>query len=435
MRAADAFAVARSLLSLRRSEWWPAERIRVEQSRRLTEALRFAVTRVPYYRRMEMGNLEFVSPDDLSRFPVLTKRAQQENRDALLSDATAASECYVSRTSGSTGEPTTVYFDRDAWLFCKYALKMRRMVSAGVGPGSRVLVVSELSPEQLRGDPVFPGQGLLFGQRRVSIHEPVETALDTLRSFRPHALYAFPSFLAELLEHCESGRLELPHVRAVFTSSEVLTGGLRRRLEESFGGRVHDVYGSTEFKEVAWQCDHGRYHINFESTWVEIDEEVSDDGTGAILLTSLVNRAMPLIRYRVGDYGRLGAGSCDCGRAGPWLEVIGGREVEVLETPDGRRLSPYLLTTVLESDAAMRRYQIVQTGRSALEVRYLTAPGCRVDVPALSRAIGEIVGDAMTIRFRRQQKFERAASGKQGVFVRESTDEHPNSQPADRAEP
>jgi hypothetical protein len=55
-----------------------------------------------------------------------------------------------------------------------------------------------------------------------------------------------------------------------------------------------------------------------------------------------------LIRYRIGDIGRLVFGSCSCGRAAPWLTDIGGREVDLIPLPDGSKISPYALSTVVE---------------------------------------------------------------------------------------
>jgi phenylacetate-CoA ligase len=413
----DSIRIATQLASAGRSQWWPKDRIRRHQDKKLVDTLRFAVEKVPHYRDLGLKADQIRSAADLEQFPALTKNILQQNQARLLADGVTLETCKTSITSGSTGEPTTSAFDRNTWLLCKYALKVRRLLAYGVGIGKRVLLVSEMHPDEIADSSRVLGAGLLFGQRYVSIHQPISHGLDEIRRFRPHAIYAFPSYLAELLEYCERQQEALPRLGTIFTSSEVLSAGLRQRLMNAFLADVCDVYGNTEFKEVAWQCRSKRYHVNFESTWVETVDE-TEDGFGTVLLTTLVNRAMPLIRYRVGDRVRIGAGECDCGRNGPWLDAVSGREVDMLILADGRRLSPYLLTSIIELDPAVRRYQIVQLSPSELTIRYLTAPGNEINEPQLRRSIAELLGEAQQIHFDHVADLPRTERGKQKVFIR-----------------
>lgn len=413
----DSTRIAMQLASAGRSQWWAGDKIRRHQDMKLVDTLRYAVEWVPHYRDLGLEADQITSGADLEQFPVLTKSTLQENQVRLLADGVTLDTCKTSTTSGSTGEPTTSAFDRNTWLLCKYTLKIRRLLAYGVGIGKRVLLVSEMHPEEIAESSRVFGAGLLFGQRYVSIHQPVSHGLNEIRSFRPHAIYAFPSYLAELLEYCERRQEALPGLGTIFTSSEVLTEGLRQRLMNAFSADVCDVYGNTEFKEVAWQCRSKRYHVNFESTWVETIDE-AEDGFGTVLLTTLVNRAMPLIRYRVGDRVRIGTGECDCGRNGPWLAAVSGREVDMLILADGRRLSPYLLTSIIELDPAIRRYQIVQSSPSELTVRYLRASDSEVNEPRLRQSIAELLGEALKIHFDHVTDLPRTERGKQKVFIR-----------------
>ena len=127
----------------------------------------------------------------------------------------------------------------------------------------------------------------------------------------------------------------------------------------------HRYLRSTEFKEIAHECAYGRYHINFESVYVETEAE-DDQTTPRLLVTSLVNKAMPLIRFDIGDYAKLGHDACACGRESPYLIDIAGREAEFLQLADGRRLSPYLLTTAVETAPGLVKYQFVQHADLAL---------------------------------------------------------------------
>jgi phenylacetate-CoA ligase len=177
--------------------------------------------------------------------------------------------------------------------------------------------------------------------------------------------------------------------RRIFTSGELLTGAGRREITATFGGSLYDIYGTSETKEIAWECSAGSRHINADVVHVEILEEngaLAPPGTeGEIVVTVLVNRAMPLIRYRTGDRGALLDGRCACGRESPLLGVVSGREADVLELTDGSTISPYTLTMALESIAGLAQYQVVQAESDLLHVSAI-ADGSR-DANTLASAI------------------------------------------------
>src|SRR5665213_2748728 len=162
------------------------------------------------------------------------------------------------------------------------------------------VIVSEQAPELLaastRSGP--SGLGVFFSQQRVSIHTPVAQHLEVLAQYRPHIVYAFPSYLLDLYARAGRHGLTLPKIETLYTSSEVLTPAARARIENAFSGRLYDVYGSTEFKEVAWQCRAGRYHVNVESVYVEGQ---AADVRAPVILSTLCNVAMPLLRFDIGD--------------------------------------------------------------------------------------------------------------------------------------
>jgi phenylacetate-CoA ligase len=87
------------------------------------------------------------------------------------------------------------------------------------------------------------------------------------------------------------------------------------------------------------------------------------------VVTSLVNSAMPLIRFRTGDRGRFLPGRCSCDLPLRRLGVVTGRLGDMLQLAGGARLSPYALTTAIEVVPGVRRYQVVQTEEATLLVQ------------------------------------------------------------------
>lgn len=419
MRASDQWYVATRLTWALRSQWWSAERIRRWQETALVEIMRHAVAHVPHYQRLGIDPGSITTSDDLQRFPLLSKRDIQREPAALLANGFDPQDLFESRTSGSSGEPTTTCFDRPAWLLGKYVLKMRRIAATkGAGIGRRVLIVSEQPADKLAAAiDDGPAGGVFFRQRRVSIHQPADAHIAALREFRPHVIYAYPSWLLDLVTSAEQTAASLPRIEAIHTSSEVLTRGARERIQAALGGRVYDVYGSTEMKEVAWECGHGCYHANFESTFIE---RPAGEARGQLVLTSLVNRAMPLIRFATGDQAVFGDEACPCGRQSPCLSGIDGRVGDVITLPSGRRLSPYVLTTAIEADSSVLQFRIVQTAPSSIRIEIVRKSGTAPEKPAdeLCAELARLATEPLEFTAHDVEGFERPANGKRSVFTR-----------------
>jgi phenylacetate-CoA ligase len=291
---------------------------------------------------------------------------------------------FSSRSSGSSGEPFRVYYDPRAWSMLKYLVKMRARRAVGMRLTDRVAILDAIDPRE-EGRSLLERAGRL---RRISVFRPATEIVTTLAAYAPAEIYALPSALLEVASAMQTSGAEL-RARRIFTSGELLSPRARRSIAEAFGASVFDIYGTSETKEIAWECARAARHINSDVVHVEI---IGDDGAcvdagleGEIVVTLLVNQAMPLIRYRTGDRGSLLAGRCECGRASPLLGVVSGRETDVIELADGSTLSPYLLTMALEPIAGLARYQIVQLERDVLRVRAVASGGA--DAVALEAEI------------------------------------------------
>ena len=278
-----------------RGSWLSSEALERLQLRRLQLLLQHAATRSPLWRErfaaLGATPADVQSVADLTLLPVTT-REDLRAPERLLAEGFVRKGLKVATTSGSTGRRTTSYFDRDAWYIGKHLLKLRARIrlwhaperSGRPVPGSR----PRAAPVPLR----WAGADLLD-------HVPPEEIIDDVAEFAPEVLYGFPGHLL-LLGLAAGGRVR---PRLVFTSGELLAEATRRQLEALLGARVYDVYGSTEAKEIAWECpERVGYHVNAD--WVIVETVPATDELGRttdrILVTSLANHAMPLIRYAIG---------------------------------------------------------------------------------------------------------------------------------------
>jgi phenylacetate-CoA ligase len=155
----------------------------------------------------------------------------------------------------------------------------------------------------------------------------------------------------------------------------------RQEMEKAFGCRVTDTYGCGEGIQVAAQCGEGggAYHVFMPHVIVEVVDEngapVPRGAQGNILLTRLDAGVMPLIRYRVGDMGRMGqAVACPCGRGFEIMEAIDGRDTDVVITPRGNRLIVHFFTGIFEYFPSIDTFRITQDRADSIHVEIVPRP-------------------------------------------------------------
>jgi len=155
-------------------------------------------------------------------------------------------------------------------------------------------------------------------------------------------------------------------MKVVVTSAEPLAANQRAVIAAAFGAPVRETYGMTENVAAASECEAGRLH-----QWPEVGLMETQDEE--FICTGLVNEAMPLIRYRVGDRGRLApeTETCECGRTLPVIAGLEGRSSDLLVTQDGRRV--FWLNPVFYG-LPVRQSQIVQETLRRVRVRFVPAP-------------------------------------------------------------
>jgi phenylacetate-CoA ligase len=132
--------------------------------------------------------------------------------------------------------------------------------------------------------------------------------LEFMQKIKPEYIYYYPSQLFFIAKYILHNNIKLNFKpKTIITHAEILTETMRKTIEEAFDTSVHDEYGSNEFNRIGFECKNRfGYHVPEDALIVEIlDEngnEVKENETGEVVITSLLNKAMPLIRYRQEDY-------------------------------------------------------------------------------------------------------------------------------------
>jgi phenylacetate-CoA ligase len=352
--------------------------LRALARKRLARMLRAASATGFYRRRFDAAGvggddlmLEASPEQVLQALPPAGKAELREAGGELLLGGKVRPEWRSSSSSGSTGEPFRVYYDPRAWATLKILVKLRARHACGTLPTDRVALLDAVPPSGAQPSPAAR-------VARISILQPAATVAAELAAFGPDTVYGLPSALLEAAEELTARGVRL-RVRRVFTSGELLRPAARQAIADAFGARVFDVYGSSETKEIAWECLAGGMHVNTDVVRLEVLDDasrpVADGVEGNLVATLLVNRAMPLLRYCIGDRGSLLTERCECGHSFPLLGVVTGRRADVMVLAGGHRVSPYALTRAMEQVGDVLRYQVTQLEPARLRVSAILDPG------------------------------------------------------------
>ena len=155
---------------------------------------------------------------------------------------------------------------------------------------------------------------------------------------------------------------------------------MRSVIERVFRTKVFNRYGSREVGNVASECEcHTGLHVSSPSCIVEVvrpdGSQADPEEVGEIVVTLLTNRAMPLIRYRIGDMGAWAAEGCPCGRGFPLLRYVQGRVSDSFVSREGARVHGEYFTHLLYFRPWVERFQFVQETPDLIRIAVVLTPG------------------------------------------------------------
>lgn len=229
----------------------------------------------------------------------------------------------------------------------------------------RVANIRGIPPKEGRNWEVYAGKEL-----RMSSYEMTPSVMDeyvdAIRRFSPTALIAYPSTALIFANHLIERSLSLPSLRVVLCGSEQVFDWQRRVIEQGFGVPMHTWYGQSEYVSFASECRaSGEYEFHPE---YGLTEFLRPDGTaaapgeqGEIVATSFLNRAFPLIRYRMEDIAtRSSRPESACGH--PYLRAsrIDGRIQEMIVGKSGNLVSMTAINMHDDTFDSLRQFQFFQ---------------------------------------------------------------------------
>ncbi len=338
----------------------PREDLLKFQTARLTALISHAYRTTPYYQTLTKH-----LPAHVSEMPILEKHHIRDQVERLCSDAVPPEQRIRNATGGSTGAPLTFYQDRDYWnqrnlsvyYFDSWAGwtfgEPQLIVWGAPADGARKSGWRGRLNTRWRHQYWLNGFHLTDSAMHATARKMARVSPKTILAY-PSALHHFASFLSE------NGIAPNWGLKGIITSAEMLHPHYRDTAETVFQTKVYNRYGGREVGLIAMECTEGRLHINCHDLYLEIDSPDPYTEPGDILITQLNNYAMPFIRYRIGDIGRLSDETCPCGNRTPILGDLLGRSTATFRTATGTRIHGGYFTQLFYGVNGVDRFQLIQ---------------------------------------------------------------------------
>ena len=288
----------------------------------------------------------------------------------FISDEANDFNSYTTTTGGSGRNPTTIRLDN-----ASYGIEWAHMLKIwSLGGYVRRKDVTltfrgyHLQPGELvRRDPIYNELSVdpfqLNDTNFLSLMRRIAACHVT-------CLHGYPSLIAMFMTRLKANGLRFP-VREIMLGSEGVSVELKRELSDFFGAKVISWYGLSEKVVLAYDEDADGRFVNFTSYGYPRIVDADANGIGEIVGTTFVNKAMPLINYRTGDYGQI-------------VEDSGRLIIEELQGRTGKdfvyksRDCKFTMTAVNLHGPVQQKivfYQIVQNEYGKILVKVLPKPG------------------------------------------------------------
>jgi phenylacetate-CoA ligase len=354
-----------------------------------TELIEDAYKNTDFYK-ITIGNMgadprDFNSIKAYQKIPILTKHIVQKEREHLKSKNLIPNpNSFVEDASGgSTGEPTIFYVHNYRYILRDWE-QVRHDRWSGWDIGENMALLWGASHDLRAGKELKARAKNFLLLRRISMDafeltdKKMENFAKLLIQKRPTMLLAYANAVYIFARHLEDIKFPARKIglKGIVSSAEKLYDFQRRLIERVFGCPVFDRLGSREVGLVASECDkHEGLHMNIDNLIIEFldedDQPVSSGKPGRIVVTDLLNKAMPFIRYDTGDIGSWIDRPCSCGRTLPLMKCVEGRTVDFILTKDGRKIHGEYFTHLFYGVRGLEQFQLLQKDLDLIEVKII----------------------------------------------------------------
>lgn len=389
----------------------------------LRKLLDYAGEKSAYYSELLPGAAGFDS------LPILTKeiiRVQFENIRTFPASPTS----YRNSSGGSTGRPATFIQDAHyaSWSNATQGYYFREMLGVERSTVKNLwLWGSERDSLLLRGRGIR-GKAAGFLNNRISLNtfDADEGRwleyINVIRKYRPHYVAGYAGSLYQICRVARRNNIRLYKPEFVYSSAETLRPFMRAEIEQQFGAKVYDYYGSREVGAIAGECAQGNRHVFVMNNLVEVLDDNNrpvEDGTeGKLVVTCLHNYSFPMVRYEIGDVGSMASQLCKCGSKLPHLSSLSGRITDHFILKNGKLVHGEFVTHLFYFREWVDQFQVDQLEHNRLRIRVV--PCAKVDqneVREISHSIRLVMGTDCKLDWEFVESIDKTPQGK-FIFTR-----------------
>lgn len=346
------------------------EELKSIQEKKFKELIDFAFNYSPYYKK-KLNDLNIVredinSVDDLVKLPILEKDELRENAEAINSTY-KFNKVIVSETSGTSGQPLK-FIKNEEWDSMNRAAMYRGYSWYGVNPWDKN---GYFWGYNISGKDHFKIKLLDILQNRFRIFSYNEDEIIRFTKKLKSADYieGYSSMIYEVAKRINSieGIQKPKKIKLIKGTSEKIYENYHSEAIKAFGSKIRSEYGAAEAGLIAFECPEGYMHINSENVIVEAID-------GEIVVTNLMSKSFPIIRYKLGDKITLADNDfkCKCGRQHPViLDVLGrvGKNIIGYENSYPSLTFYYVFKNLALNHDIILNYQAVQNEKGKVQLK------------------------------------------------------------------
>lgn len=355
---------------------------------KLHSIITHAYATVPYYRRImderSLSPSSFHTFDDISRLPLLTREILRMNQNDLVSTAADHDTLTSNFSSGSTG--IRAEFKQD--LNFRIWMRAHQLRTYGwcsnwqLGEPFVLLWGSEIywSSKQF----VDKFENFISNRREFNTFclsdKLVHAFLDELVNFNPVLISSYSNAIHLIAREAARHGVTIPALRSIQGTSEPLPPAMRDNIVKTFRCELFDKYGMRETNVIAHESPHHEEMcMQIENVFVEFldesDRPVREGERGRIVVTTLNNMSMPLIRYETSDLAGPVSGVCSSGIELPRMTSVAGRLQDLIVSPKGDLIDAYLFSYLIMRFDEVHWFQVVQVDIDKLLIRVYAPRG------------------------------------------------------------
>lgn len=338
------------------------------QKKRLYKLLCYVNKQVPFYQQYFDSihynpEKDFSGLDDLKLLPVIRKQTIRDHGyEQFMSNGFDLSKLMIEYSSGSTGEPFKFYRNRQFYAY-QLAILFSILQENGYRFTDKMLTFT--NPARLQRAKSHLQKFHLIRRLAIDYNLSPAESLHKIMEYKPQVLYGNPSNIELVILEMIKQDLKVDFVKIIVAGGTSISDACRQGCLEHFGVKITEIYAAVEFSIIAYKNgDESNYHLcksqNIFEFLDENNEDVKIGENGKIVVTSLNSKALPFLRYEIGDIASTIIEKNDSGENALKIKQLIGRDGAVATLKDGRKIAYQHIYTLLNKHTGIIQFKIVQ---------------------------------------------------------------------------